>query len=67
MTRRGRPAGEETELLRLYRLLSAEDRRLVLSLAELGSRERGPACRGARMPGCRHARGGGRPGDGLEG
>lgn len=67
MTRGGRSAGEETELLRLYRLLSAEDRRLVLSLAELGSHRRGPASRDAGVPGRRHARGGGGPGGGLEG
>ena len=68
MTRRRRPAGEETELLRLYRLLSEEDRRLVLSLVEMGSRDRRQTYRGAEVPRCRHACGSGRPGGGrLEG
>lgn len=68
MTRRRRPAGEETELLRLYRLLTAEDRRLVLGLVEKGSSDRRPTYRGAEVPRCRHARGSGRPGGGrLEG
>lgn len=68
MTRRRRSACEEAELLRLYRLLSAEDRRLVLGLVEMGSGDRRTICRDAKVPRCRHARGGGRPGRGrLEG